>query len=104
MYPERVERLKTIASAPSLIVLVLNPLPSRTKQQVPLLRNNLPFKKTNHIHLIFLKGNTSSNKIKVMSYGNDTTKIMYPLIVPWYLVHFFHFRLIYLVYKNVTFA
>lgn len=81
MYPERVERLKTIASAPSLIVLVLNPLPSRTKQQVLLLRNNLPFIKTNHIHLNFLKGNTSSNKTKVVSYGNDTTKIMYPLIV-----------------------
>jgi hypothetical protein len=37
MYPERVDRLKTIASAPSLIVLVLNPLPSRTKQHFRLL-------------------------------------------------------------------
>lgn len=50
MYLERVARLKTIASAPSLIVLVLNPLPSRTKHHVILLGNNLAFINTNHIH------------------------------------------------------
>ena len=34
MYPECIARLKTITSAPSLMVLVLNPLPSRIKHDV----------------------------------------------------------------------
>lgn len=75
MYPELVERLNTIASAPNLIVLVLNPLPSRTKQHVLLLTNNLPFIKTKPHTPKTLKGNTSYNKMKIMGKQLNMTRI-----------------------------